>query len=129
MFLCCDTATTEHYARPLSDAHPTTGPVTGLTKKGQETLAGAAVAVAMLSVAPAGAQVAATEGQSIAPAYEGWEQNDDGSFNLVFGYFNRNWDEEIDVSVGLDNHLEPGSPDQGQPTRFLPRRKIGRAHV
>ena len=81
------------------------------------------MAVALFGgVAPAGAQVAATEGQSIAPAYEGWEQNDDGSFNLVFGYFNRNWDEEIDVSVGLDNHLEPGSPDQGQPTRFLPRR-------
>lgn len=94
-----------------------------LTQKGPVTLAGAAMAVALFGgVAPAGAQVAATEGQSIAPAYEGWEQNDDGSFNLVFGYFNRNWDEEIDVSVGLDNHLEPGSPDQGQPTRFLPRR-------
>ena len=94
-----------------------------LTQKGPVTLAGAAMAVALFGgVAPAGAQVAATEGQRIAPAYEGWEQNDDGSFNLVFGYFNRNWDEESDVSVGLDNHLEPGSPDQGQPTRFLPRR-------
>jgi hypothetical protein len=60
-------------------------------------------------------------GQNIAPVYEGWEPNADGSFNLVFGYMNRNWDEEIDVPVGPDNTLSPGG-DQGQPTRFFPRR-------
>jgi hypothetical protein len=54
--------------------------------------------------------------------YEGWEQNPDGSFNLVFGYFNRNWEEEIDLPVGPDNNIEPGGPDQGQPTHFYPRR-------
>ncbi|MBM3777312.1 MAG: hypothetical protein FJW23_03600 [Acidimicrobiia bacterium] len=63
-------------------------------------------------------------GQNIAPAYEGWEQNPDGSFDLVFGYFNRNWDEAIDVPVGPDNHIEPGGPDQGQPTHFQPRRNL-----
>ena len=62
------------------------------------------------------------DGQNIAPVYEGWEQNPDGSFNLVFGYFNRNWDEEIDVPIGPDNSIEPGGPDQGQPTHFFPRR-------
>ena len=39
----------------------------------------------------ASAQAAMPSGQNIAPVYEGWEQNSDGSFNLVFGYFNRNW--------------------------------------
>jgi hypothetical protein len=60
--------------------------------------------------------------QSISPVYEGFWRNTDGTFDLIFGYFNRNWDEEIDVPVGSDNHLEPGNPDQGQPTHFLPRR-------
>jgi hypothetical protein len=76
----------------------------------------------VLARAGAGAQESYSWGQNIAPAYEGWEQNADGSFNLVFGYFNRNWEEEIDVPVGPDNAIEPGGPDQGQPTHFLPRR-------
>jgi hypothetical protein len=51
--------------------------------------------------------------QTVAPVYEGWEQNPDGSFNLVFGYFNRNWDEELDIPTGPNNVIEPGAPDQG----------------
>jgi hypothetical protein len=61
-------------------------------------------------------------GQTIAPAFEGWEPNPDGTINLVFGYFNRNWEEQPHVPVGPNNNIEPGGPDQGQPTRFLPRR-------
>jgi hypothetical protein len=61
-------------------------------------------------------------GMNIAPVYEGWEQNADGSFDLIFGYFNRNWNEWIDVPVGAANTFEPGGPDRGQPTHFLPRR-------
>ena len=61
-------------------------------------------------------------GQEVVPAYEGWEQNDDGSFNLVFGTMNRNWEEELHIPIGPHNHIEPGGPDQGQPTHFLPRR-------
>lgn len=61
-------------------------------------------------------------GQSIAPAYEGYIENPDGSFNLVFGYFNRNWEERSDVPIGPNNNIEPGGPDQGQPTHFFPRR-------
>jgi len=63
-----------------------------------------------------------TKGLNIAPVYEGWEPNTDGSFDLIFGYFNRNWDEWIDVPAGEANSIEPGGPDQGQPTYFLPRR-------
>jgi hypothetical protein len=40
----------------------------------------------------------------------------------VFGYFNRNWEEEIDLPIGPDNTVEPGGADQGQPTHFFPRR-------
>ena len=68
------------------------------------------------------AQQSFASGQSISPAYEGWVQNDDGSFDLMFGYMNRNWEQELDLPVGPDNTFEPGAPDQGQPTHFLPRR-------
>ena len=54
--------------------------------------------------------------------YEGWEQDPDGSFTLVFGTMNRNWEEELDIPIGAANNIEPGGPDQGQPTHFLPRR-------
>ena len=63
-----------------------------------------------------------SRGQNVSPAFEGWEQNADGSFNFLFGYMNRNWEEELDVPVGAENAIEPGGPDQGQPTHFLPRR-------
>ena len=87
---------------------------------------GAVVLVAvvlLLTVLRVGsAQQSFATGQTISPAYEGWERNPDGSFSLVFGYMNRNWEEEIDVPIGLDNSIAPGTPDQGQPTHFLPRR-------
>jgi hypothetical protein len=63
-----------------------------------------------------------SSGQNVSPAYEGFEENSDGSFNFLFGYMNRNWQEEIDVPVGPDNNIEPGGPDQGQPTHLQPRR-------
>ena len=79
----------------------------------------------------ASAQVFTPRGENVAVAYEGWEQNPDGSYNLVFGYMNRNWEEQIDVPVGPDNTIEPGGPDLGQPTHFLPRRNrfVFRVHV
>jgi hypothetical protein len=63
-----------------------------------------------------------SRGQNASPAFEGWEQNEDGTFSFLFGYMNRNWDEELVVPIGPDNNIEPGGPDQGQPTRLLPRR-------
>ena len=64
-------------------------------------------------------------GQGVTPSYEGWWQNTDGTYNLLFGYFNRNTKEALDIPVGPGNHMEPGLPDQGQPTHFLPRRQKG----
>jgi hypothetical protein len=63
-----------------------------------------------------------TKGQNISPAYEGWEQAADGTKYFLFGYMNRNWEEEIDIPVGPDNGFSVGGADQGQPTHFLPRR-------
>jgi hypothetical protein len=63
-----------------------------------------------------------TKGQNVAPAYEGWEQGQDGVRYFLFGYMNRNWEEEIDVPVGPDNGFNIGDADRGQPTHFLPRR-------
>ena len=56
-------------------------------------------------------------GQNIVPYFEGWIRNADGSFDMVFGYFNRNWEEDVFFPVGPDNRFEPGDADRGQPTR------------
>lgn len=79
-------------------------------------------AVILLICQQAHAQLSYSSGQSVSPAFEGWQQNDDGSMNFVFGYMNSNWLEELDVPIGPDNNIEPGGPDQQQPTHFLPRR-------
>jgi hypothetical protein len=63
-----------------------------------------------------------SSGQGVSPAYEGWWPNPDGSFTMFFGYMNSNWLHEFDVPVGPQNAIEPGGPDQGQPTHFYPRR-------
>ena len=73
--------------------------------------------------APAHAQsLSYTKGQNVSPAYEGWEEEADGTRYFLFGYMNRNWEEELNVAVGSDNTFSPGAADQGQPTHFLPRR-------
>ncbi|MXX71083.1 MAG: hypothetical protein F4106_09635 [Gemmatimonadetes bacterium] len=85
----------------------------------------AVAALLLLGAWPASDPVAGQtyqHGQNVAPAFEGWERNEDGSFSFLFGYMNRNWLERIDVPVGEDNSFSPGPADRGQPTHFLPRR-------
>ncbi|HZT78313.1 MAG TPA: hypothetical protein VFA27_16785 [Vicinamibacterales bacterium] len=86
---------------------------------------GAALAAfaTVAAIAVASAQVRYTSGQNVVPVFEGWERNGDGSFTFVFGYMNRNYEEQVDVAVGSDNFLEPGPPDQGQPAHFYARRQ------
>ncbi len=64
-------------------------------------------------------------GASITGAFEGWFKNPDGTFGLLLGYYNRNRQQEVDIPVGPDNALEPGGPDRGQPTHFMPGRGWG----
>jgi hypothetical protein len=64
-------------------------------------------------------------GASVTPAFEGWFENEDGSFSLLIGYYNRNSKEALDIPVGPNNRFEPGPPDQGQPTHFQTGRQWG----
>src|SRR5438552_5432561 len=60
-------------------------------------------------------------GQGVVPVYEGWERVPDGSFNMVFGYLNRNHVEHVRLPAGPQNNFEPGPADRGQPEYFYPR--------
>ncbi len=64
-------------------------------------------------------------GASVSPAYDGWYDNPDGTHTLLIGYYNRNWNQTLDIPIGPNNHFEPGEPDRGQPTHFLPNRNFG----
>src|SRR5204863_7396987 len=90
--------------------------------------AAAWVAAALVSlVNSAGAQppddlrIRYNSGQPVVPIFEGWERKTDGSFDMLFGYLNRNYVEEVVVPVGPANIMEPEGPDLGQPAYFYPR--------
>jgi len=61
-----------------------------------------------------------TSGAGVTPAFEGWYRNPDDTFTLLFGYLNRNHNQALDIPIGMDNRIEPGGPDRGQPTHFDP---------
>jgi hypothetical protein len=88
----------------------------------RSAIAASALFLVFGTISTADAQTSAStrfaRGQSIQPVYEGWEQNADGTYNMWFGYLNRNWEERLTVPVGPDNHIQPGGPDRGQPTIF-----------
>ena len=85
-----------------------------------------AVAVLLL-VVTAGhgtrAQTLFLKGQTIQPVFDGWEKNADGTFSMLFGYMNRNYEETPHVPVGQNNFFSPGPEDRGQPTHFYTRRQ------
>lgn len=96
--------------------------------------AGTSLAIVAAWVVTAGAQRPQTtlpldpprdRGASITPAYEGWYPNADGSFSLLIGYYNRNTKEALDIPLGPNNRVDPGGPDQGQPTHFEVGRQWG----
>ncbi len=64
-------------------------------------------------------------GSSVTPAFEGWYFDKDGSQHVLVGYFNRNTKQEFDIPAGPNNHIDPGPPDQGQPTHFNAGRQWG----
>ena len=81
----------------------------------------ALVCGAVLSLAQSGRQIQYLRGQNVAPVYDGFEVNPDGTFSMWFGYFNRNQEEHLEIAIGPDNRFEPGPPDRGQPTHFVPQ--------
>ena len=90
--------------------------------------AGALVHAGQQGQAPNGFPLSNTvreRGVGVTPALEGWYYDKDGSVNILAGYFNRNTKQELDIPVGPNNRIEPGGPDRGQPTHFLPSRQYG----
>ena len=87
------------------------------------------LAFVCLAGAPSAQQLAMEplkdSGSNIYPAFEGWYQNADGSYTLLIGYYNRNKKQILDIPIGPENKIEPGGPDQGQPTHFLVGRGWG----
>jgi hypothetical protein len=97
----------------------------------QKCLGIGAIAVALvagsaieLAAQPASSQVPLApipaRGQAVAPFFEGWFENPDGSYTLSFGYFNRNSQEVLEIPVGPDNFIEPAQFNGFQPTHFPP---------
>jgi hypothetical protein len=83
------------------------------------------ILAALLGLTATGAEaqrLSYTKDQPLYPAYEGWREGPNGGYELIFGYHNENWEQEIDAPVGERNHFSPGPADRGQPTHFLPRR-------
>ena len=63
-----------------------------------------ALAVAAVGVSlPSVRAQAPARGQNVVPVFEGFWKNADGTADLLFGYYNRNWEEEIDIPVGPAN--------------------------
>ncbi len=60
-------------------------------------------------------------GQDVQPIFEGWTRNTDGSYQVHFGYLNRNYQEQPSIPVGPNNFFSPGHEDRHQPTYFYPR--------
>jgi hypothetical protein len=59
-------------------------------------------------------------GDLVAPFFDGWYANPDGSFTLSFGFMNRNTREIVDIPIGENNHIEPAQFNGMQPTHFPP---------
>ena len=57
-------------------------------------------------------------GDLVAPYFDGWYENPDGTFTLSFGFMNRNTEETVDVPLGENNYIEPSEFDGLQPTHF-----------
>jgi hypothetical protein len=57
-------------------------------------------------------------GDVVAPMFNGWTANEDGSVTMLFGFANRNREEIVDIPLGPNNFIEPAQFDGAQPTHF-----------
>jgi hypothetical protein len=56
----------------------------------------------------------------VAPFFDGWYANPDGTVTLSFGYSNLNREEVVEIPLGPDNFITPKEYDGRQPTSFPP---------
>jgi hypothetical protein len=61
-----------------------------------------------------------SDGLRVAPFFDGWYENPDGTIALSFGYSNLNRNEVVEIPLGPDNFIEPKEYDGRQPTSFPP---------
>jgi hypothetical protein len=61
-----------------------------------------------------------SEGLRVAPFFDGWYENPDGTLTLSFGYSNLNQDDVVEIPLGADNVIVPKEYDGRQPTSFPP---------
>lgn len=64
-------------------------------------------------------------GDIVAPMFNGWIKNEDGSVQMLFGFANQNREEIVDIPLGPNNNIEPAQFDGGQPTHFPVYRRRG----
>jgi hypothetical protein len=57
-------------------------------------------------------------GDIVAPFFDGWFDNGDGTVTYAFGFLNRNTEEIVDIPLGENNRIEPAQYDGVQPTHF-----------
>jgi hypothetical protein len=58
------------------------------------------------------------DGQRVAPFFDGFYENEDGTITLSFGYSNFNREETVEIPLGPNNFIEPKEYDGRQPTSF-----------
>jgi hypothetical protein len=83
--------------------------------------------VLLIGASPLGAQssrplapLPADGGLRVAPFFDGWYENPDGTVTLSFGYSNLNRHEVVEIPLGPDNFVAPKEYDGRQPTSFPP---------
>jgi hypothetical protein len=64
-------------------------------------------------------------GQRVAPFFDGFYENADGSVTLSFGYSNLNATDVVEIPLGPNNFIEPKQFDGRQPTSFPPTQGPG----
>lgn len=57
-------------------------------------------------------------GDLVAPFFDGFYDNGDGTVTFSFGFLNRNTQELVDIPLGPNNFIEPAQFDGVQPTHF-----------
>ena len=93
------------------------------------TLAGPAILEAQVQVPDASdgrwpLQPSSPGNNTLAPFFEGWYVNEDGTYSLSFGYVNTNLD-TLYIPIGENNFLDQAQFDGVQPTVFFPGRHRG----
>jgi hypothetical protein len=59
-------------------------------------------------------------GEGVAPFFDGFYVNEDGTYTYSFGFMNRNTEEIVEIPIGENNSLSPAELNGMQPTYFPP---------